>query len=317
MKFIRLFVNLFHFDRTNWKAVALCFLAALVFWLFNALNKEYSTNLRFPLQFEFDQTQFAPARQLPPNLLINVRGNGWDLFRKFFGVKVPVLVIPLERPAETKKIVASTLPALISSQLGGIQINYIVMDTLRLQIENRITKTVKIMANVDQVTYRNNEGRVGAVTVVPDTVQITGPSSLINALADTLTVDVPALKAGAGFREGIEVRFPGDEFTKRNPPVVEIAFPTGELRSVDREVMLRVDKFPWGTIVEYDSVNVSFLVPAAQMATFDSAAMQAVIRLEAVEDMRHGEIKAFVPEIFGVPELCAVTRVDSVKVKRY
>lgn len=317
MKFIRLFVNLFHFDRTNWKAVALCFMAAVTFWLFNALNKEYSTNLRFPLQFEFDQTQFAPARQLPQNLLINVRGNGWDLFRKYFGVRLPVLVIPLERPAETKKIVASTLPALIASQLNGIQINFIVMDTLRLQIENKARKTVKIVANIEQVTFRNNEGRVGPVEISPDTVEVTGPATLVEQLPDTLVVSVPSTRAGSNFREGLEVNFINQEFTKRNPPVVEVSFPIGEMVTVSKEVVLKIDKFPWGTIVEYDSVDASFLVPSSMTGDFDNLRLQAVIPIERLEEMKHGEIRSFVPELVGVPELATLLRVDSVKVKHY
>jgi hypothetical protein len=317
MRYIRLFVNLFHFNRTNWKAVALCFIAALTFWLFNALNKEYSTNLRFPLRFEFDQTQFAPARQLPQNLLINVRGNGWDLFRKYFGVRLPVLIIPLERPAETKKIVASTLPALISSQLNGIQINFVVMDTLRVQIENRVTRKVTIMADINQVSFRNNEGRIGPVEVTPDTVEVTGPASMIESLPDTLIVSVPPTRAGSTFSEGVEVTFPNLEFANRNPPVVEVSFPIGKLVQITKQVVLKIDRFPWGTIVEYDSVNASFLVPSPLIEQFDSAALQAVIPIERLEEMKHGEIKSFLPELAGLPELATVVHVDSVKVKHY
>ena len=77
-------------------------------------------------------------KPLPPVIVVNVTGNGWDLFRKNVGVKVPNIALTLERPVEIRKIVASTLSPVIASQIGALQVNYIVSDTLRLKIEPKI-----------------------------------------------------------------------------------------------------------------------------------------------------------------------------------
>mgnify|MGYP000489331719 CR=1 FL=1 len=124
-----------HFHRRNWKAIALCFFAATVFWFLNALNKTYTTNLRFPLTFEFDRQNFVPVKALPGEIRLNVTGNGWNLFRRSTGVKIPPLEIPLERPVETKKIVGSTLPAFFTNQLDGLEINYVLTDTIFVDLE--------------------------------------------------------------------------------------------------------------------------------------------------------------------------------------
>ncbi|MBZ0247597.1 MAG: hypothetical protein K8H85_16765, partial [Cyclobacteriaceae bacterium] len=96
MNFFRVISNLFHFNRTNWKALSLCLLAALVFWFFNALNKDYSTNLRFSVNFLFDQERYVAVEPLPKEVFMNVSGNGWDLLRKSLGVNLPDMNIPLE-----------------------------------------------------------------------------------------------------------------------------------------------------------------------------------------------------------------------------
>ncbi|HZY81108.1 MAG TPA: hypothetical protein VFE50_16405, partial [Cyclobacteriaceae bacterium] len=184
MNLLKVFINLFHFNRTNWKAVALCFITATIFWLFNALNKSYSTSIRFPVEFGFDRSKFAPAGQLPQTLLINVKGTGWDLFRKYFGVKVPVLTIPIERPAETRKIVASTLPVMLASQLGTIQINHVVLDTIRLYIEPRIYRKFKLVLDTTALNFKDNYARVGAVQITPDSVDLSGPVSVIHDTPD-------------------------------------------------------------------------------------------------------------------------------------
>src|SRR6187431_968935 len=117
MSFLRSIFNLLRFNRKNWKAVVLCVFAATIFWFFNALNKNYTTNITFPLAFDYNSENYVAIRPLPEAVRINVTGMGWDLFRRSLGLKIPPLVIPLERPSQINRIVGSTLPALFANQL--------------------------------------------------------------------------------------------------------------------------------------------------------------------------------------------------------
>src|SRR3954468_23763656 len=103
MSVFKSILNVLRFNRRNWRAVVLCIFAATIFWFLNALNKSYTTNLNFPLRFDYDKTNFVPVRSLPRQVRINVTGNGWDLFKQSTGVKNIPLEIPLERPADVKK----------------------------------------------------------------------------------------------------------------------------------------------------------------------------------------------------------------------
>src|SRR6478609_8928242 len=132
MGFFSSILNILRFNQRNWKAVVLCVLTASVFWCFNALNKRYTTTLSFPIQFEFDRERFIAVRPLPSQVRINVTGIGWNLLRRSTGVRVPPLLISLDRPTEVRKIVGSTLPGIFSTQLGGFDINFILTDTLHL-----------------------------------------------------------------------------------------------------------------------------------------------------------------------------------------
>src|ERR1041385_7106496 len=130
MKFVRIIFNLLRFDRANWKAVILCIFAAVTFWIFNSFNKEYSTNLRFPILFEFDGERYLPSAHFPKTITLNVTGIGWDLIRKQVGLKVPQMIIRLDRPAETKKVVAASLVPILAPQIGNLKINFVATDTL-------------------------------------------------------------------------------------------------------------------------------------------------------------------------------------------
>ena len=89
MNIVRIIFNLLRFDRANWKAVSLCIVAAVVFWIFNAFNKTYSTTIKFPVQFEFDNKTYTPAAELPTKLNVSVSGNGWEIFWNHVGLKIP------------------------------------------------------------------------------------------------------------------------------------------------------------------------------------------------------------------------------------
>lgn len=314
MKFLKAIIALFHFNRTNWKAVALCLLAASVFWLFNALNHSYSTNIRFPLQFEYDQRLYAPAVPIPKDILINVNGNGWDLFRKHLGIRVPTLVIPLERPTESRRIPGNSLPIVLMPQLGGLNINFVVADTIRLKIENRILKKFKLEPDIVDLHFKSNKARISPIVLLPDSVELAGPESLIRKLPDTLALRLAGQRIDDNFREQIEVDVPGQEFLKRDPPVVEVRFEVGDAATVERGVPLSTEKFPWGTVAGRDSVNVGFEVPAKYSEVFESASIRGLI---ALEELEKGETRSFLPNIVGVPSYVRILWLDSVRVKRY
>jgi hypothetical protein len=317
LNLLKLFVNLFHFNRTNWKAVALCFITAGIFWAFNALNKTYSTNIRFPLQFEFDRSKFAPVGQLPQSLLINVKGTGWDLFRKYFGVKVPTLMIPIERPVETRRIVASTLPPRLASQMGTIQINHVVMDTLRLHIENRIFRKFPVVVDTTALSFKTDFARISRVTVTPDSVDISGPVSVIHSTPDPIVLKLGATKFSTDFRGEVEVEIPDHEYVQRDPPVVEVTFEVGEMVPATQFIRLDRANLPWGYVAQRDSIVCSFKIPQKYFGKFTASEVYGTLPTITSESLKRGETGVFIPVIHGIPAYAEVTGVDSVVIKRY
>ena len=84
------------------------------------LIKAIHSTIRFPLRFEYDNQRFVAVNPLPHQININVTGSGWELIRKTLGIKLPELVIPLERPLETRKIPASAINAFVDKSIGKV-----------------------------------------------------------------------------------------------------------------------------------------------------------------------------------------------------
>jgi hypothetical protein len=317
VSFFRVINNLFKFNRTNWKAVSLCFLAATVFWLFRALNKNYDTNIRFPLQFEFDQHRFVPSGPLSRDVYVNVNGKGWDLLRKNLTLKLPAVVIPLERPVDVKKIVGSSLPPLLASQLGNLKINHIVTDTLYLSFEPKDSIRMKVVVDQNRVTYKSGMGRTSPIVVLPDSVELTGPKSLIHRLPDSILVSLPEKKLGANFREQVEIKIEKDEFIRRKPPVVEVMFEVGEVMEIEQKLKLELINIPVAARVNLgkDSILCWVRVPRSRVSEYNQSARQAKAVLD-LTDARSGARKAL-PIIIGLPSYASVIRADSIRLRLY
>ncbi len=316
MNLFRAISNLLRFDRTNWKALALCIFAAAIFWIFNALNKNYSTNVSFPLQFEFDNAKYIPVEPLPATLILNVSGNGWELFRKSLGLKVPNIALSLERPVETRKIVASTLSPVVAGQIGSLTVNYIVSDTLRLKIETRISRKIKLMADLKDVTFKNNFGRISSVVILPDSILIEGPKSLVEKFTDSMEVKITASRIDNSYRESVEIAIPYGDLIKRNPPVAEVIFDVGPMEEVTRSLKLNVPRMSSATEVDRDSVQCIFLIPQKEHDRFQSDISTITASLSSFE-IKKGETKLLLPFIQGVPAYVKVLHTDSVKMRKY
>jgi len=316
LNFLRAISNLLRFDRTNWKTLSLCFFTAAVFWIFNALNKNYATNLRFPLQFDFDGTKYVAVEPLPGALVLNVNGNGWEILRRSLGLKVPNISMTLERPADMRKIVAATLSPIVASQIGTLKVNFIVTDTLRLKIEPKVPRKIKLVAVLNNLSFRKNLGRTSKVVVLPDSVTLQGPKSLIENLSDTILLNVSGSRINRNFRESVEVMVPHNEMISRNPPVAEVMFDVGPVEEIVRQVSLRMSKVPWGVEVEKDSVQCVFVVPLKEHDRFLTEQLALSLSFDYAT-ITKGQTKTFLPTLRGLPPYAGIVRIDSVKVKKY
>lgn len=302
-----------HFHRRNWKAIALCFFAATVFWFLNALNKTYTTNLRFPLTFEFDRQNFVPVKALPREIRLNVTGNGWNLFRRSAGVKIPPLEIPLERPVETKKIVGSTLPAFFTNQLDGLEINYVLTDTIFVDLEPKAGRWITLRLDTTSLKLKKGYGLASFVSILPDSIFVEGPKPVIGALPEPVAITLPFRNIDEHFMEDVEVTLPASEFVKRNPPTVAVMFNVQKMVTMKDSARLLIQNLPSNVwpLMGRKKIPYTVLIPQNMLDQFHPDSMTAVLNLQKLPK---GE-RLLVPALTGLPPFSKVVHIDSVRVK--
>jgi YbbR domain-containing protein len=306
MSFFRVVGNLLRFDRANWKAILLCVLAASVFWLFNAFNKNHVTTIEFPLRFEFDQEKFVPIDELPGRIGINVSGNGWDLFRNQFGLKIPVLVIPLDRPLETKKIVSESLTSVFQPQLEKLTINFLISDTLRLQIDEKDFHKFKVNPDFTDFSFEEGFGRTSPIVILPDSVVLTGPKSLLHQMPDFVSIKIRGESIDQNISEQLEVLMERQTFVVE-PPSVKVMFEVG--RVIDFKATLKLTSKM--KTIPSDSIDVWFRIPAKREEEFRNQ----LVEMSAMASVQTADKDGVVnPTLRNVPLYAELIRMDSVVV---
>lgn len=312
MRLFTSILNIFRFNRRNWKAVVLCIFAATIFWFFNALNKSYTTNLNFPLSFDYDRENYVPVRTLPAQVRLNVTGNGWDLFKRSAGVKIVPLEIPLERPSDVKKIVGNTLQRFFSTQVDGMELNFVLTDTLYVDLEPKAGRWIKLTMDSIQFNLKKGYGLVSEVSIDPDSIFVEGPQPLINRIKEPFKLQLRQRNIDESFSEDVEIDLPQSDVIKRDPPTVAIQFEVDRMINLIDSVRLAAENIP-PTIsnIEETWVPVTFEVP-------EGTNMQELLKdVRAVMDLKNfkrGSAK-ILPQVQGLPPFTRVVKIDSVNIK--
>jgi hypothetical protein len=312
MRVFNSFLNILRFNRKNWRAVVLCIFAATVFWFFNALNKTYTTNINFPVKFDFDKANYVPVSSLPNNVRINVTGNGWDLFKRSTGVKAVPLEIPLGRPAEVKKIVGSTLPVIFFNQVDGLEINFVLTDTLYVDLEPKAGRWITLAMDSLQFNLRRGYGLASEVLLIPDSVFIEGPLRLISAFKEPVPLKLRQRNIDENFREDVELDIPLSDVIKRDPPTVSVQFDVSPMVTVQDSILITAENVP-PTVAEVESkyIPITVSVPETRLEQFTLDSARAVLDLK---NFTRGEAK-ILPRIEGLPPFTIVIKMDTVRIR--
>lgn len=217
-------------DKQYWKVVLLCLMAASTFWFLNALNKNY-TNIRtsYPIRFVYDEKKLIPLEPLPEQIEINVSGKGWKLLRKSLLLDLRPAEILIYSLPRQPYLTGSALRPSVSGVLDGLQLNFVLTDTVRFNFDRRIIR--KIPLAVDSAGIKTTENMVIAspIAITPDTVVFDGPASLVNKFPAPYPVKLPITNIDRSFKRFVPVEYSNTSLIKASVPEVEVSFAVSPL----------------------------------------------------------------------------------------
>lgn len=223
-------MKLIQSQKTDYKAVAVSVLAAVVFWIMNALNKEgYSQKMSFPLQFLYNDSLFIPTQPLPEKISVNVSGNGWSLLRKVFTSDATSIKYSVAKPLKTRFLNTGSLTDSLSEYIKDIKVNYVVADRFELEFDRKISK--KFTVKVDSANINLNDRYVisSLINVNPRIVTLEGPETVLLSMNSTIYVKIPTKRLQENYDDEIKLPLPQNALIKASKDRVAVSFEVAEL----------------------------------------------------------------------------------------
>lgn len=215
----------FHGQEQYWRVVLLCFIAATTFWLLNALNKNYSNvRVSYPIRFVYDQQEYIALKPLPEEIAINVSGKGWKLLRKYLMLDVQPADIPMQGFINRKSVPANVFRPTVSNALDGLELNFIVTDSIRFRFDRQITRKIPLAVDTLQLGINANYILIKPITITPAEVEFEGPASVLDSLPDPFVLKLPKTTLTKPFKSYLPIDYPYKDLVKSDIVEAEIAF---------------------------------------------------------------------------------------------
>lgn len=222
------------------KVVVLCIVISTTFWFFSALNKpDYVTQINYPIKLIYDDSLYTAIGELPEVLPLEVTGGGWDLMTRSFGFGMSPLEIELGDPTRGDFKITSTLRQAIAPKLEPVAINYILLDTLKFNIDRRIEKVVTLFVDSLNIALAPNFKRVSPIRMSIEKVTIKGPKSVLDTIKNPFKLTMNGGLYQDLVQENISLSSLNTEIIRSDAEEITVSFQTKEYLQKSRMVAIR------------------------------------------------------------------------------
>ncbi len=181
----------------NLGTIVLCLILATMLWFLQGMGKQYEYVLKVKTRFEHLPPDFYQFNRLPSTLDLKVYGYGWDLFRIYTGISNNTLVIDFEQIDFTDNLYTSNLIPVLAAQLPGrVLIRKVTPSLIRFESGKLFKRKLPIQVDV-RFKYATGYSGVGKPLIVPDSIAVNMPESLINRITaiETRPFESPVLSS--------------------------------------------------------------------------------------------------------------------------
>lgn len=191
-----------------------CLSFATTFWFFNALSKNYTTTVSYPVKFTNPPANRFLAEKTPEKLELEINGQGFALLRdklfSFAPIKLDIedITKDMDPNSGVYNVTSRNLISGITDQLNDeIKVSNIYPETLTIVLDSLITKTVPVELDVN-IDFEPQFNLKSPVSTTPYEVKITGPAILLNKISVVKTKVNIANKLNSSVSQEIELLHP-------------------------------------------------------------------------------------------------------------
>lgn len=234
----------------------ICIVIATVLWFLNALNKDYTAEISYPVKYtNFPKGKFLVS-ELPQDIILEVRANGFALL----GYKISTSFLPItfnvnaysNHMLEKSDVLEYTLNTQeikdkISSQLNSeIKLLNIFPETIDFRFSKQASKTVAI-APLVRYTLRKQYILRNAISTEPDSILVSGPEANIDTLRCVYTQPITLKELDNDISRNVTLgEIPGINYEQE---VVKVSIQIERFTEAKKTIPISVENLP-------DSLNI-------------------------------------------------------------
>ena len=217
-------------QKADYKAVAVSVLAAIVFWIMNALNKDgYSQKMSFPLQFSYNDSLYIPTQPLPEKISVNVSGSGWSLLRKAFTSDDTPIKYLVSKPLKTRFLNTGSLTDSLSEYIKDVKVNYVVADRFELEFDRKISKQFTIKVDSANIDLKDRFVISSLINVNPRIITLEGPETILSEMGSVIYLKIPTKRLQENYDDEVKLPLPQNALIKASKNRVAVSFEVSEL----------------------------------------------------------------------------------------
>ena len=233
------------------KILLYCFVVGFFIWLFNELNNKSDATILYPINFKYEDSDELFVVDAPPKFIdISINGTGWNLLRNLLKLNIKSAEYNINKPTQTKFILSSSLFPNISQSLEGVNLNYVVTDSILFNIETKSNRNLKILVDTSDISFRDGFERVGDILTSHNEIKVEGPQSIIKSLDYEYTIKIEDQNIDSDYDEEIRIE-DLNKFLTPNPDWINLSFKVAEF--INEEVSLNAfyvdDNFTIDTLI--------------------------------------------------------------------
>ncbi len=193
---------------------------ALVLWLLVKLSEEFVTTREVTIEYLLPENR-SFVQTPPASLITTVKGTGWNLMSSYLYHKETLIKFNLpEKPSFT--INGSILKNKIEQELTNLNIQDINYDFILLSMDGLDQRRLPVRL-VRQFSFAQQHQLKDSILIQPDSVDITGPPSLLDSLTEWPTELLKLEELKNSIKETVPLVPPGNLELKLSPGEVTVS----------------------------------------------------------------------------------------------
>ncbi len=190
-------------------------------WAYVNLNLTYSYELSVPLTVKSAKSQ-GVSNEIPEKIDIVLKGKGWSLVKIILSKNLVYYLDLTAYKKDTKvDLMQNTVEAL--NLPGDVFVQNISPALLDVSFDNVITKMVKVKNNTNVIT-KDGFTVIGSVRLTPDSVKVTGASSLLSKIKYIMTEDITFKDISTNISKDIKLIDSLGQQVKVEPTIVNVSY---------------------------------------------------------------------------------------------